>query len=57
MIEFKESKFYKEALNIWSKRDPLKRETAKINKLNYLEIFYNDDYKIKSDNYFNNLDN
>ena len=53
----KESKFYKEALNIWTKRDPLKRETAKINKLNYLEIFYNDDYKIKIDNYFNNLDN
>ena len=53
----KESKFYKAALNIWTKRDPLKRKTAKINKLNYLEIFYNDDYKIKIDNYFNNLDN
>ena len=28
----KESNFYKAALNIWTKRDPLKRETAKINK-------------------------
>lgn len=39
------------------KKRSIKRETAKINKLNYLEIFYNDDYKIKIDNYFNNLDN
>ncbi len=51
------SKFYKNALNIWTNVDPLKRQTAKINKLNYLEIFYNESYKIKIDNYLNMLDN
>ena len=39
------SKFYKSAIENWTITDPLKRETAKDNKLNYLEIFPNDLYK------------
>lgn len=33
---------YEHAVHIWSKRDPLKRQTAKDNNLNYLEIFSTD---------------
>ena len=36
------SKFYKNAINVWTKRDVLKRNTAKQNKLNFLEIFSTD---------------
>ena len=40
-INFKgeEKKFYNTAITIWTKTDPLKRQTAKINNLKYLEIF------------------
>jgi len=34
-----QSNFYLNALKTWTVRDPRKRETAKTNKLNYLEIF------------------
>ena len=30
---------YVNGVNVWTHRDPLKRETAKNNNLNYLEIF------------------
>ena len=33
------TKFYKAAINTWTIRDPLKRETAKKNNLNWLEFF------------------
>ena len=33
------SVFYKTAINVWTVRDVEKRETAKKNNLNYLEIF------------------
>jgi len=32
-------KQYTDAINVWTVTDPLKRQTAKENKLNYLEIF------------------
>ncbi len=35
----KKKSFYKQAIYIWSIRDPLKREIAKQNNLKYLEIF------------------
>lgn len=35
----KNSEQYKHAIEVWTHRDPLKRETAKNNNLNYLEIF------------------
>ena len=37
--ESKNNKFYRDAINVWTKRDPLKRKTAKENKLNWLEFF------------------
>ncbi len=37
----KGSKYYNNAIKVWTKKDPLKRETAKLNNLNYLEIFSN----------------
>lgn len=40
--ESKNSRYYKKAINDWTQRDPLKRETAKNNNLNYLEIFSDD---------------
>lgn len=53
------SKFYKSAINIWTISDPLKRKTAKINNLNYLEIFHNYNNKLhyidEINNYLNNL--
>ena len=33
------SKFYKNAVNTWTKRDPLKRKIAKENNLNWIEFF------------------
>lgn len=36
---FKEHPQYKKYIEVWTKRDPLKRKTAKENNLNYLEIF------------------
>ena len=38
-MEGKNSEQYKHAIEVWTHRDPLKRETAKNNNLNYLEIF------------------
>ena len=35
----KNTKKYQQAINVWTISDPLKRETAKKNNLNYLEIF------------------
>lgn len=35
----KASNFYKGAINVWTIKDVEKRETAKKNNLNYLEIF------------------
>ena len=37
----KKTEFYNTAINTWTVRDVLKRETAKKNNLNYLEIFTN----------------
>ncbi len=37
----KNTDYYKNAIQVWTQRDPLKRETAKKNKLNYIEIFSN----------------
>ena len=36
------SKYYKNAIEVWTRRDVKKRETAKANNINYLEIFSND---------------
>lgn len=38
----KKSDFYKSAIHTWTVLDTLKRETAKKNNINYLEIFSND---------------
>ena len=38
----KNTKFYENAINTWTIRDVQKRECAKKNGLNYLEIFSND---------------
>lgn len=35
----KTSKFYKHSIKVWTNKDVVKRETAKKNNLNYLEIF------------------
>ena len=37
----KRTNFYDNAIEIWTKRDVLKRETAQKNNLNYLEVFSN----------------
>ena len=36
---FIEKQSYEKAINIWTVKDVLKREIAKLNNLNYLEIF------------------
>lgn len=54
-IKAETSKFYRSAIKNWTITDPLKRKTAKDNKLNYLEIFPNDLYKDKINNYLNKL--
>ena len=35
----KNTKFYNNAINVWTIRDPYKRKTAKENNLNYIEVF------------------
>lgn len=35
----KNTKFYDNAINVWTVKDPLKRETAKKNNLNWTEVF------------------
>lgn len=42
---------YKTAIDVWTVRDPLKRETAKKNNLNWLEFFTMDEFL----NWFNNI--
>ena len=38
----KHARYYDTAIETWTRRDVKKRETAKLNNLNYLEIFSND---------------
>ena len=38
------SKFYKNAIEVWSSSDPLKRKTAKENNLNWIEFFNIDEF-------------
>lgn len=35
----KASRYYESAIDVWTKRDPLKRKTAKDNNLNWIEFF------------------
>jgi len=37
-------RFYEIAINVWTVRDPLKRETARKNNLNWLEFFTLDEF-------------
>ena len=39
-------KNYKDAIKVWTIRDPLKRKIAKENNLNWLEFFSIDDFNI-----------
>ena len=41
MWKSKNTKFYNNAIEVWTKRDPLKRKIAKDNNLRFLEIFSN----------------
>lgn len=38
------SKYYQNAIEVWTKRDPIKRETAKKNNLNWIEFFTVDEF-------------
>ena len=38
------SKYYRNAIEVWTKRDTLKRETAKKNNLNWIEFFTMDEF-------------
>ena len=40
----KTSNFYKKAIHVWTESDPLKRETAKKNNLNWIEFFTMDQF-------------
>lgn len=53
----KDTEYYNNAIETWTKRDVNKRNIANKNKLNYLEIFSCDiDFCIKNiNNYINNL--
>ena len=54
----KNTDYYKNAIETWTKRDVKKREITKLNNLNYLEIFSNDiDEVIESFQKFINLNN
>ena len=44
-IKSKISKFYVNAIEVWTKRDVEKFEIAKKNKLNYITIYSKDYYK------------
>jgi len=46
----KNSKFYNSAIEIWTISDPLKRETAKKNNLNWIEFFTFEEVKIWLEN-------
>ena len=41
----KNTKFYNNAINVWTIRDPLKRQTAKDSNLNYIEVFDSKTFK------------
>ena len=44
--KLKETKFYNSAIKVWTISDPKKRETAKKNNLNYVELFNNEDINL-----------
>lgn len=46
------SKYYASAINVWTVRDPLKRETARKNNLNWMEFFTMDEFMA----WYNSLD-
>ena len=54
-MKSKNTKYYNVAIEVWSKRDVVKRSIAKENNLNYLEIFSNNIYDIHK--IFNNFIN
>lgn len=54
-LKAESSDFYKNAINIWTNTDCIKRQTAKNNNLNYLEIFYYDDYETDIISYINKI--
>ena len=54
-IKAETSKFYRSAIKNWTITDPLKRQTAKNNNLNYLEIFKNEIFKDKINEYLNTI--
>ena len=43
-MKSKNTKYYNVAIEVWTKRDVNKRNIAKQNNLNYLEIFSNNIY-------------
>ena len=49
----KPKNFYKGAIYTWTVRDPLKRETARANYLNYLEFFNEEEFLAWYDNFEN----
>ena len=55
IIDGKENQYF-DGIDVWTKRDPLKRKTAKENNLNYLEVFSNNFNECKNiiNNYINN---
>ena len=54
-MKSKNTKYYNVAIEVWTKRDINKRNIAKQNNLNYLEIFSNNIYDIHK--IFNNFIN
>ena len=42
--ESKNTEYYNNAINVWTIRDPLKRKTAKLNNLNWMEFFNIDEF-------------
>lgn len=42
----KNTKFYDIAIKVWTISDPKKRETAKKNNLNYIELFNKEDIQL-----------
>ena len=39
IMQSKHTKYYNNAIDVWTMKDPLKRETAKKNNLNWVEVF------------------
>ena len=44
--KLKGTKFYNSAIKVWTISDPKKRETAKKNNLNYVELFNKEDINL-----------